>query len=359
VGTIKSKEKMKLKFIATMLFSLVLSVLFGSAVAQGLGTDPVNTIGTFVGISAVTSFVQMPQGVISALAQKTLIDSELIKAFRHEHTYLASIPSKDSYVHNDVIDLIKIGVDPDVLVNTTTYPIPSAQRTDTSIPVALNRFDTENTIVTDAEIYSLTYDKQSTVRESHISTLLETTAIHGLHNLGAQEDTSGTPVLETTGADDGTGRKRLKSTDLIRLRKALKDAGFPVIGWSLVLCGEHVEDLLIEDVTLRRAYQDHVGGMIAKNYYGFALYEDTYTVNYTAAGAKKAWGAAAATGDRAGSIAYLNKRVFKAKGSMNYYLGEAKRDPKMRQTEFGVRQYHIVLPYEQNALAAILSAPVA
>ena len=49
----------------------------------------------------------------------------------------------DEYVNNNVINLAEAGVDPDVLINNTTYPVPIQERTDTPLTLALDYFDTK------------------------------------------------------------------------------------------------------------------------------------------------------------------------------------------------------------------------
>jgi hypothetical protein len=57
---------------------------------------------------------------------KEIWTGELVKSLREflAGTWLDGIPDSSSIVDNDVIHLVEVGVDPDVLVNNTTYPIP-------------------------------------------------------------------------------------------------------------------------------------------------------------------------------------------------------------------------------------------
>ena len=62
-----------------------------------------------------------------------------------------------------------MGVDPDVLINNTTYPIPLQALEDKDIAISLDKFQTKVTPVTDDELYAISvqYDKMSRVKESH------------------------------------------------------------------------------------------------------------------------------------------------------------------------------------------------
>jgi hypothetical protein len=56
------------------------------------------------------------------------------------------------FVENNTLNLAEAGVNPTVLLNNTTYPIPIADRTDLPIAIPIDRFDTENTSIKDAWI---------------------------------------------------------------------------------------------------------------------------------------------------------------------------------------------------------------
>ena len=216
----------------------------------------------------------------SNLALKNeLAESELIKNFRHDNTWLQELTPKPQWVNNDTIKIPKRGLAPKVLINNQVYPIQSNKREDGHVIIALNMYDTENTTVTDEELHALPYDKIGDVQQQHREELEDKTAEHALYSI-APDNTATTPVLKTTGEDDGTGRKRLTAKDLINLKKALDKLLVPKQGRVLVLCPDHVADLLIEDLSFKQRYQDANGGKIANSYYGFEIYESTYAPKY-------------------------------------------------------------------------------
>jgi hypothetical protein len=180
----------------------------------------------------------------AAVAKKEMAERELVKHFRHSGTWLERVPSKNQWVGNDVIKLNEIGADPEVLINNSTYPIAVARRTDTSTAISLFKYDTTNTKITDDELYGLPYDKPGSVQMQHRETLEEQTQAHALHSMAPVANTASTPILVTTGPDDGTGRKRLISKDLINYKKDLSAPGLkiPTKGRVLVLCPDHIAD---------------------------------------------------------------------------------------------------------------------
>ena len=326
---------------------LLLIVMTLGVVAQAFGVEVPHVVNTATGGSMA----------FAAVAKNELREKELIKHFRHKGTWLERVPSKQQWVNNDVIKINEEGADPDVLINNTTYPIGTAQRVDGSIVVSLYKYDTTNTVVTDDEVYALPYDKKDSVQRQHRETLEENTEEHALHSLAPLGDTADTPVIETTGANDGTGRKRLKYDDLITLKTKLDKLKVPQKGRILVLSSEHIADLLLEDKALNIQYQNHKEGAVSKKYAGFELYESIYSPQYDAASKDKIPFGSATTGKEA-SVVFYTGGTAKARGSVKVYMQDAKSDPKNRESVIGMRLYFIAVPYIKKGQAAIISGTV-
>jgi hypothetical protein len=283
---------------------------------------------------------------------------ELLKHFRHEAYFLSRIPNADNYVEKDAIHLADMGADPNVLINNTTYPIASAQRADDDIVISLDKFDTENTIISDDELYGLPYDKKGSVLNQHREVLEEKTAEKSLHALCPAEDTADTPVILTTGTSNGepNARKRLTVSDIAKLKRALDLLKVPQIGRELVLNPWHVEDLLQTSQAFAEQWYRRETGKIL-NMFGFNISEmGYYPVFNSANGQKTAFGAVAnpAT-DLAASVAFYAPRAIQAKGSAKMYYKDSSTDPKYRQSEIGFRLYHICLPKKITGFGALVS----
>ena len=291
----------------------------------------------------------------SNLALKNeLAESELIKNFRHDNTWLQELTPKPQWVNNDTIKIPKRGLAPKVLINNQVYPIQSNKREDGHVIIALNMYDTENTTVTDEELHALPYDKLGDVQQQHREELEDKTAEHALYSI-APDNTATTPVLKTTGEDDGTGRKRLTAKDLINLKKALDKLLVPKQGRVLVLCPDHVADLLIEDLSFKQRYQDANGGKIANSYYGFEIYESTYAPKYDKTTlARKPFGSADATSVEA-SVVLHKKNTVKAPGTVKRYARAAADNPERRENTIGFRIYWIAVAIKDEGAAAIIS----
>lgn len=298
----------------------------------------------------------MPKETSTLALKNELAVSELIKKFRHENTWLEAVPSKPQWVGNDVIKIPIQGNAPKVLIDNTIYPINSSQREDGHLKVSLHKYETENTEVTTDELYALPYEKVNDVQTQHRETLEDVTAEHALFSITPQSDTVVTPVLVTTGPDDGTGRKRCTSNDILRLKGKYDKLKIPKKGRVLGLCSDHVNDLLIEDKTFAVRYQNTTEGAIAEKYYGFKTYELGYAPTFTAAGQKIAYGAA--TVGYEASVSFYAPMVVKAPGTAERFAIDKTQNPTMRRHEIGFEMHWVCVALKDEGLGAIRSVAV-
>lgn len=279
----------------------------------------------------------------------------MIRKFRHANSWLGEVPAKQKWVNNDVIKIPVQGDAPDVLINNQVYPIVGARREDDFITLSLNKYDTTNTEVTDDELYALPYEKISDVQVQHREELEEKTAQHALFTFAPQEDSEDTPIIETTGTLS-EGRRRLTSVDLINFNKQMKKkVGGLMTGLVLVLSPDHVADLLIEDLSFQKQYNNRATGMIAANYHGFRIYEGNYAPTYdTTTGEKLAFGSV--TPGLEASVCFYKRSVAKAMGTVKRYARMAADDPEMRQSTIGFRVWWIGVPFRTEGMGAIVDA---
>ncbi|MGM9818859.1 MAG: hypothetical protein ACI30B_07765 [Paludibacteraceae bacterium] len=345
--------------------SLVVAVTFnsviGATIAIVVGATP--TIGAVAG--NVISFVAggfIPSGVLPAGIFTEIWTGEMIKAFRTAAEKLGwydRIKSYDQYVNNDVIHFTDLGGDPNVLVNNTTYPLNIESLKDADRPISLDRFDTTATPVTDDELHACSYDKMASVQERHREALREKICEKAIHAIAPDAHNTGTPVLLTSGeaTADGT-RKKMTFADLLEAKRACDKMGMPKNDRILVLCSDHVNDLLETETKFKEHYNiNQTEGKIAR-LYGFDIYEYDGTPYYTVAGKKKlAWGAVASDGDRQASVFYYNGRMMKANGSVQFYHSEASKDTLYHRNLVNFRKWGICLPLKaENSIGAIISA---
>ncbi len=290
-----------------------------------------------------------------AVVKNSVVEAELLKQFKDMNDdFLGEIKAMDSKVNNDVINFTEIGADPNVLIDNVVYPIASAQRTDDNRPVSLHKFDTENTIITEDELFALGYDKKSSVLQSHRDSLKTSVLKLGAHSLAPAADTLNTPVVQTTGALVGA-RKRMTIEDLVALKDRCDKLMIPMESRVLVLASTHVNDIVLIDQSFRDRYNSTETGKLISRLLGFKIFESIHTPVYTPAYAKKAYGAVAAGTDKEASVFFSTLNAMKATGSAKMFYADAAQDPTMRQSVVGFRMYNIVSPVTVKGIGAIVS----
>ena len=346
--------------------SLVCAVTFNSAIGATLasfaGATPVagavagNVISLLAG-----SFI--PAGVLPVGVFSEIWTGEMIKAFRTAAESLGwydRIKSYDQYVNNDVIHFTELGGDPTVLVNNKTYPLNIEALEDADKPISLDYYDTTATPVTDDELHACSYNKMASVQERHREALREKIHEKAIHAIAPGTHATNTPVLLTTGeaTPDGT-RKRFTFADLLAAKEACDKMKMPKKDRILVLCSDHVNDLLVTEQKFKEHYNiNQTEGKIAR-LYGFDIYEYDGTPYYNVASKSKlAWGAVPASAtDRQASVFYFNGRMMKANGSVQFYHSEASKDTLYHRNLVNFRKWGICLPLKsENSVGAIVSA---
>ena len=338
--------------------ALLFNLAMGVTMAVLLGVPAVAGAATAVGLSLAAGKF-MPSGSLCEGVLTEVWTGELIKTLRAGDvaTFLDGLPDYSQYAENDVIHMIDVGGDPDVLVNNTTYPIDIQTITDTDAVFSLDKFQTKATPVTDDELYASSYDKMASLKDRHAEAIKEKKFAKAIHALAPDSDGTKTPVLKTTGEIVGggtTGRRRLQMSDIITLKDKFDKMKIPVQGRRLVLCSDHVNDLLLTDQKFKDQYYNYTTGKIA-NLYGFEVYEYSDNPVYKTAGTKVAFGTAAGANEYQASVAFYTKRVFKASGSTTMYYSLAKNDPQNQRSLVNFRHYFIVLPKKKDAMGAIMS----
>ena len=340
-----------------MIGAVLVNCVMGSTLAAVVGLDPMaGAVGLNVVAATIGSIA--PSGSLREGVYAEIWIGELVKYLRRglEATWLDGIPDSSSIVNNDVIHLVEVGVDPDVLVNNTTYPIPLQALDDADIAIQLDKFQTKVTPVTDDELYAISYDKMSRVKESHGNAINDSKFAKAAHALCAQKNTATTPVLTTTGARDAdTGRLKLCVQDIINLKRALDNLKVPADNRRLVLCTDHVNDLLETSQVFKEQYNINRNDGTVGKLFGFNIYEFANNPLYTTAGQKKAVGATAEAGEFQCSFAFYVPRVFKATGSTKMYYSEASTDPEYQRNKINFRHMFVCMPKKADAGGVIYS----
>lgn len=340
------------KFVTGTLVNVLMSIV----ILFLLGVPDAGFWGLIVGVvlpMALGKF--LPKGAALEGVYTEVWTGELVKQLRGGMTasWLDGVSDYSAAVNNEVVHLVDVGGDPDVLINNTTYPIAAQELEDGDIALGLDKFQTKKTAVSDDQLFAISYDKMGSVIERHGDAITIAKFKKAAHALAPNSNTAKTPVVPTSGEDDN-GRKKCTRKDIIALKRKLDALQVPTAGRRLVLCSDHVNDLLEDDQKFRDQYYNYTTGKIA-NMYGFEVYEFENCPYFTKEGTKVPFKNSPSGTDHQASFCFYTKRVFRAQGSTKMYYRDAQTNPDYQQNEVNFRHYYIVLPKKMEAIGAIYS----
>lgn len=340
------------KFVTGTLVNVLMSIV----ILFLLGVPGAGFWGLIVGVvlpMALGKF--LPKGAALEGVYTEVWTGELVKQLRGGMTasWLDGVSDYSDAVKNEVIHMVDVGGDPDVLINNTTYPIAAQELEDGDIALGLDKFQTKKTAVSDDQLFAISYDKMGSVIERHGDAITIAKFKKAAHALAPNSNTAKTPVVPTSGEDDN-GRKKCTRKDIIALKRKLDALQIPKTGRRLVLCSDHVNDLLEDDQKFRDQYYNYTTGKIA-NMYGFEVYEFENCPYFTKEGTKVPFKDSPSGTDHQASFCFYLKRAFRAQGSTKMYYRDAQTNPDYQQNEVNFRHYYIVLPKKMEALGAIYS----
>ena len=340
------------KFVTGTLVNVLMSIV----ILFLLGVPNAGFWGLIVGVVLPIALGKfLPKGAALEGVYTEVWTGELVKQLRGGMTasFLDGVSDYSDAVNNEVVHLVDVGGDPDVLINNTTYPIAAQELEDGDIALGLDKFQTKKTPVSDDQLFAISYDKMGSVIERHGDAITIAKFKKAAHALAPNSNTAKTPVVPTSGEDDN-GRKKCTRNDIIALKRKLDDLQIPAAGRRLVLCSDHVNDLLEDDQKFRDQYYNYTTGKIA-NMYGFEVYEFENCPYFTKEGTKVPFKNSPSGTDHQASFCFYTKRVFRAQGSTKMYYRDAQTNPDYQQNEVNFRHYYIVLPKKMEAIGAIYS----
>ena len=286
--------------------------------------------------------------------QKEIWVNQIKENFYPDSSFLNFVRDFSAMVEFDAINIAEAGVDPEVLINSNTYPIRIKQRVDNNQRIELDKFETENTLVRRPEVIEYSYDQLESVLMGHRNTLRASTARKAAHAFAPMENGAYTPVISTTGEKTRDGRKRLTVADILALKEEYDMMAVPLEMRYLVLNPRHVSDLILFDTKAFKDIVDLVDGK-PRRFAGFNMLQTSVTPTYNATNLKKvAFGAEKATTDTFCSFSYCSDEVMKADGEI--YLYSRYDDPEQRGTIVGFDKRFVAMPIRNRGIGAIVSA---
>ena len=288
---------------------------------------------------------------------KEIWTGEVIRKFRKDTSFMNRIPDRSDLVENKVIHLTELGADPKVLINNSTYPIATVSDVDSDVAISLDKFDTENTSVSDDTLYAISTDKMGETTTKHTESIREATGDKAVHAFAPASNTALTPVITTSGeevSENGVTRNRMVVGDVAHLKRRWDDANVPKQGRELILSPAHIQDLITTHESFRDQYMNIRTGQPLR-LYGFMIDEYTALPYYAPSGIKKAFGSLYNPGtDRIASVGFVNSEMFKAHDrNVKMYWQRSENNPRLRQHEVGFRMYFVALPKANRAIGAI------
>ncbi len=275
---------------------------------------------------------------------------ELMEGFYGDDMFLSEARDMSAFVDNDKINLAEAGVNPDVLVNNSTYPIAISSRTDAAIALSLDTYDTKNTRLRSIETAELAYDKRTSVLYGHKMALKMKFMEKAIHAFAPGSDTDNTPVIASTGAVEG-GVKSLTFADLLSLENKFNEAEIPPEGRVLVLGATHKTQLQKQDIKL---YKDIFSS--GSSYAGFKIYtlaDKRMPLYVKTSGARVAYGTTKGTTHTNSSVAFHKDEVMRCQGSVDMFIDL--KNPKERADILGFQMRALASPIRTKGLGAIYS----
>jgi hypothetical protein len=288
--------------------------------------------------------------------RKEIWTKQLMNNFYPETSFLNFAKDFTTLVEYDKLHMAEVGIDPEVLINNTTYPIKVTERTDTPLEIELDLFETENTLVRVPEAVELSYEKLDSVIYGHKQKLRTTTMIKAAHAYAPDVDTEFTPVITTTGEDNGEGFKRLAIKDILKLKRRYDILDIPQDKRYLVLDPRHTEDLILQDLKSFKDITDFVNG-VPKRFAGFNVLEFTKNPSYDSNTLKKKTiGSIADENTAFCTFSFYGDEVMKADGTVKMYSKVG--DPEQRATIIGFDKRFIALPIRNKGIGAIVASKI-
>lgn len=257
----------------------------------------------------------------------------------------------------NIIHIPTTDFEPDVLINNTAYPLALQNYTDSEVTISLDKYQTKVVTLTDDQKIGASYNRIDSATQATTDAILKKKYAKALHAVAPAGDTANTPVIETTGADDGTGRKRLVYADLVSLKSKFDGMQVPMEGRRLVLSTDHWNDLLLDRERFGDNFSNYRTGTVAPMVAGFEIFQSVLAPYFTGT-VKKAFGTAPVTGDYQASVAFYLPNIAKKTGLTKQYYADSTIDPENQTNRLAYRHYYIFVPKRNKYIGAIANGTV-
>lgn len=224
-----------------------------------------------------------------------------------------------------------------------------------------DKFDTTPTECDDKEVRALQFDKRSEIRLKQFEAFKLGLRDYTLNKLAPNSNAIGTPVIRTTGEDDGTGRLRLTYADLIKFYGIIKTLNLPDLkGLNLHLNSNHQQDLMLDKAATSN-YREGIRvnpetGELLK-FYSLNLWENNKNPIYGANGVLKGEGEATINTDRDASVFFYSPNTVYHLDSLKILYDSEVRDTRSADptSEIRIQAYGLVGKKQDHGFGALVS----
>lgn len=328
------------KFFGAFCYNLIVGLLLAAV----FSFNPLVSVAAVNAAGAGMYLLRKQYGVLAydGLAREIWLP-DVMEDFYPDGSFLREAESMDDLVNNDVINLAEAGVDPEVLINNNTFPIPETVATDTPHSLALETYDTTSTIIRNALAVELAYDQRVLYTNKHKKALLKKFSTKAIHSYAPQANNAFNPVLVGAANDSVLDM-------IIDLEQKFNELDVPEENRVLVLSSADQAAIAKENKALYKEFMAKPGSVL----YSFKVYRFSKQPAYTKAdGTKTAFNAAFnPVTDVYASVAFHSGEVMKAQGTFEFF--SRLKDPDVKGDKFNYQMRALALPKRNKYCAAII-----
>ncbi|MDM1033818.1 hypothetical protein HXZ91_04905 [Myroides odoratimimus] len=239
---------------------------------------------------------------------------------------------------------------PDVLINNSTYPIEVQEYEDGTKSIALDKYQTKATSISDDAAMGASYKKIDTATRGHVKKINSTKYKKAAHAISPAENSNDTPVIVLK--DNYTAEDVYNA--IIDLKDKFDNAEIPEEDRRLVLATKHYNVMLKDKERFANLLVDHNTGKVNQLIGGFHVF--TYVSNpyYATTGKKVPYGAVPDADAKVASFAFYTDNIGKKTGKTKQYFEPASGSTTTQANLINYRHYFIVMPIQNKYIGAII-----
>lgn len=250
-----------------------------------------------------------------------------------DSSFMLKSLNDDSYVVNKTVHLPQSGTKPGVQMNRSVLPAVAAERTDEELTYDLAEFTTDPILLRNIDELQISYDKRASIMAQNMETLKEKVSFYCTNIWSTPPAGVTNTIIQTTGsavatalAPGATGtRLAITLTDMNNCAKKLDNDLVPRVGRIMLMPTDMFWQLFAISEIVRASYNGFnsnpsvVASGVVAEVAGFKIMLRPTVNVYDDTPALKAVGAATATTDNLGAIAWHPSYVRRALGAIDVF----------------------------------------